>query len=55
VFHWPAYVMQLSIFEHYGTPLVDGLHPRRVLGLLTTSALILAAATTRFATKDLIR
>lgn len=55
VFHWPPYVMQLSIFEQYGTPLVDGLHPLRVLGLLAVSALTLAAATARFATKDLIR
>jgi ABC-2 type transport system permease protein len=55
VFRWPPYVMRLSIFEQYGTPLVDGLHPTRVLGLLAMSALILAAATRRFATKDLVR
>ena len=55
LFKWPWYVMQLSIFELYGTPLVDGLHTNRVLGLLALSALILTAATTRFATKDLVR
>jgi hypothetical protein len=47
--------MQLSIFEQYGTPLVTGLQPLRVAGLLGVAAAVLAAATARFASKDLIR
>src|SRR4029434_1411838 len=32
LFHWPRALLQLSIFEHYGAPLVDGLNSARVLG-----------------------
>ena len=55
LFQWPAPVMQLSIFEHYGTPLVTGLQPVRVAGLLAVAAAVLTGATVRFATKDLVR
>jgi ABC-2 type transport system permease protein len=55
LFKWPPLVMQLSIFEQYGTPLVTGLQPLRVAGLLGVAAAVLAAATARFASKDLIR
>jgi len=55
LFKWPPAVMQLSIFEQYGMPLVDGLRAGRLLGVLAVSALILTLATVRFATKDLVR
>ena len=55
LFKWPPAVMQLSIFEQYGAPLVDGLHPARVAGLLVVAGATLTAATVRFATKDLVR
>jgi putative exporter of polyketide antibiotics len=55
LFHWPDALMQLSIFEHYGTPLVDGLRPTRVLGLLSVAGATLTMATLRFTGKDLAR
>ena len=55
LFNWPRLLMQLSIFEQYGMPLVEGLHPARVIGLLAVAAALLAIATVRFATKDLVR
>ncbi len=55
LFKWPPAVMQLSIFEQYGTPLVTGLQPIRVAGLLAVAAAALTAATIRFATRDLVR
>jgi hypothetical protein len=47
--------VQLSIFEHYGTPLVDGLNGGRVLGQLGVATATLAAAVVRFERKDLTR
>ena len=55
LFHWPRALMQLSIFEHYGTPLVDGLNGGRVLGQLGVATATLAAAVVRFKRKDLTR
>ena len=55
LFKWPPIVMQLSLFEQYGTPMVDGLHPWRVAGLLAAAVLALAVATVRFERKDLVR
>ena len=55
LFHWPDALLQLSIFEHYGAPLVDGLRPPRVLGLLGVAGATLAMATIRFTGKDLAR
>jgi hypothetical protein len=43
------------VFEHYGTPLVDGVRPLATLGLLAAGATLLAAALLRFARKDLTR
>src|SRR4030095_3842080 len=37
LFHWPRALMQLSIFEQYGAPLVDGLNGGRVLGQLAVA------------------
>jgi len=55
LFHWPRPLLQLSIFEHYGAPLVEGLQGSRVAGQLGVAAATLAAAVVRFARKDLTR
>jgi ABC-2 type transport system permease protein len=55
LFHWPDALMQLSIFEHYGTPLVDGLRWSRVFGLLGGAGAMLTTATIRFTRKDIAR
>jgi ABC-2 type transport system permease protein len=55
LFHWPEVVLQLSIFEQYGSPLIDGLRPPRMLGLITVAGAALALATARFVHKDLVR
>jgi ABC-2 type transport system permease protein len=54
-FHLPRILMQFSIFEAYGAPLVDGLRVSSTLGLLGVAAAALAIATVRFARKDLGR
>ena len=51
--HWPRAVLHLSIFEQYGSPLIDGVDPIRVLGQLGFAALTLTAALARFSTKDI--
>jgi putative exporter of polyketide antibiotics len=53
LFHWPDVVLRLSVFEHYGAPLVDGLRLLRVLGLLGVAAAMLATATLRFTHRDI--
>jgi ABC-2 type transport system permease protein len=53
--HWPRALLQLSIFEQYGTPLVDGVQGGRVIGLLAVATATLAAAVVRFEHKDLTR
>jgi polyether ionophore transport system permease protein len=53
LFQWPDAVLQLSMFEHYGAPLVDGLRLPRVLGLFGVAGATLSAATVRFARKDI--
>jgi polyether ionophore transport system permease protein len=55
VFHWPRALLQLSIFEQYGAPLVDGLKRASVLEQLAVVTVLLAAAVVRFERKDLIR
>jgi len=55
VFHWPAVLLQLSIFEQYGTPLVDGLRLPRVIGLLAVAGATVTLATVRFVRKDIAR
>jgi ABC-2 type transport system permease protein len=55
LFHWPRALLQLSIFEHYGAPLVDGLNGGRVLGQLAVATATFAAALLRFERKDLTR
>jgi hypothetical protein len=53
LFRWPPALLQLSIFEQYGAPLVDGLQRGRALGLLAVATATLAAAVVRFERKDL--
>jgi ABC-2 type transport system permease protein len=55
LWRWPPLLLQLSIFEQYGTPLVDGLRPGNTLGLFIVAAAALTAATIRFGRKDLTR
>jgi ABC-2 type transport system permease protein len=55
LFHCPLALLQLSIFEQYGAPLVDGLKRGPVLGLLGVATATLAAAVVRFERKDLTR
>ena len=53
--HWPPALRQLSIFEQYGAPLIDGLKRNSVLVQLAVATFALAAAVLRFERKDLIR
>ena len=53
--HWPERILQLSLFAQYGTPLLTGPDWAAMLRLLALSAGALAAATVRFARKDLAR
>jgi ABC-2 type transport system permease protein len=55
LFHWPQALLQLSIFEQYGAPLVDGLKRASVLEQLAVATALLAAAVIRFERKDLTR
>jgi len=52
VFIWPDWVVQLSIFERYGSPFTKGLAWLNVLGLLAVAVVALGIATWRFAQKD---
>lgn len=54
-FNWPDAVLQLSLFQQYGTPLVSGLRLPNTLGVLAVAAAALALATVRFARKDIGR
>jgi ABC-2 type transport system permease protein len=51
----PDWAQQLSIFQQYGNPLVDGLHWANMLALLGVAAVALLLATWRFARKDIGR
>jgi ABC-2 type transport system permease protein len=55
LFRWPDLVLQFSIFEQYGAPLVQGLPVANTLRLLAVTAVALAIATVRFARKDVAR
>jgi ABC-2 type transport system permease protein len=55
LFQWPQALLQLSIFEQYGAPLVDGLDRGGVVRLLGVASAALAAAVVRFSRKDIIR
>src|SRR5262249_31407764 len=53
LFRWPDALLQLSVFEHYGAPLVDGLRVPQAIGLLAVAGALLTAATVRFTRKDI--
>ncbi len=48
----PDWVLQLSVFQQYGNPLIDGLHWANMLALLAIAAAALFIAMWRFARKD---
>jgi ABC-2 type transport system permease protein len=53
IFKWPDWVVQLSLFERYGTPFTKGLDWTNVIGLLAVAAGALAIAIWRFSQKDI--
>jgi ABC-2 type transport system permease protein len=50
---WPEATLRLSAFYYYGTPLLHGLQPAAVLGLLVVAALALTLGVVRFTRKDI--
>lgn len=55
VLGWPEAVLQLSIYRHYGTPLISGPQWAQIGGLLAAAAVALAIALARFRQKDIAR
>jgi ABC-2 type transport system permease protein len=53
IFKWPDWVVQLSLFERYGTPFTKGLDWSNVVALLAVAAGALAIAIWRFSQKDI--
>jgi ABC-2 type transport system permease protein len=53
IFKWPDWVVQLSIFERYGSPFTKGLEWSNVLALLAVAVGALAIAIWRFSQKDI--
>jgi ABC-2 type transport system permease protein len=53
LFKWPDFLLQLSIFEQYGAPLLTGLRVTNTLALIGVATAALLIATLRFARKDL--
>jgi ABC-2 type transport system permease protein len=53
IFKWPDWVVQLSLFERYGTPFTKGLDWTNVVALLAVAAGALAIAIWRFSQKDI--
>jgi ABC-2 type transport system permease protein len=49
----PDATLRLSAFYYYGTPLLHGLQPAPVLGVLAVAAVALVLGTMRFARKDI--
>jgi ABC-2 type transport system permease protein len=49
----PDATLRLSAFYYYGTPLLNGLQPASVLGVLAVAAAVLVLGTMRFAQKDI--
>jgi len=49
----PDATLRLSAFYYYGTPLLHGLQPASVLGILAVAAVALVLGTMRFANKDI--
>ena len=53
IFKWPDWVVQLSLFERYGTPFTKGLDWTNAVALLAVAAGALAIAIWRFSQKDI--
>jgi ABC-2 type transport system permease protein len=49
----PDAALRLSPFYYYGTPLLHGLQPASVVGVLAVAALALGAGAVRFVRKDI--
>jgi ABC-2 type transport system permease protein len=49
----PDATLRLSAFYYYGTPLLNGLQPASILGVLAVAAVALVLGTMRFARKDI--
>lgn len=52
---WPEGMLRLSIFHHYGSPLLNGVDWTSMLVLLLLAGLALAGAAARFQRKDIAR
>lgn len=50
---WPDGALRLSPFYYYGTPLLHGLQPASVLGVVAVAALALGLGAVRFMRKDI--
>ena len=55
IFNWPRALIRLSVYDWYGTPLVDGWSWGPMLALLAVAGTLLATATYGFQRKDLAR
>jgi ABC-2 type transport system permease protein len=55
IFSWPRAILRLSVYDAYGSPLSEGWSWPSMTTLIAISVLLLAAATYRFARKDLAR
>jgi putative exporter of polyketide antibiotics len=55
VLRWPDWLVRLSIFTQYGTPMVTGVDWAATARLLMAAAVLLALAAVRFAGKDIGR
>ena len=53
LFKWPAWALDLSAFQLYGTPLVEGLFATGLVILLTVTAAGLAASLVTFARREI--
>lgn len=51
--HWPNFVVQLSLFDHYGSPLVSGPPWGDIAGLLAVAAVVLFGTVLRFQRQDI--
>jgi ABC-2 type transport system permease protein len=50
---WPDSTLRLSAFYYYGTPLLHGVQPGSMLGVLAVTALALGLGALRFVRKDI--
>jgi putative exporter of polyketide antibiotics len=55
IFSWPEALIRLSIYDLYGSPLVDGWDWPSMTAITAVAVISLALATYRFSRKDLAR